>query len=239
MARPLALRVVAALAFVWAFLLGAPAWAEAPAARGVTVVVQGDVAAGTVWPLAQAVYASRILRPSGIDEPRARALVGQPSAAQELVELRDGVRDEGAVSRRVIGAIAGLTHASTVAVVRASETPGHVQIRLFSEDRFDVALYDGDPADATWRNDVVRALEHRIDPTAAQTPAVAAAPKPKKPEAASGPRPFYKSPWFWAGFGAAALLGGTVLVVSQVTKNDDIRVHVQPPSGAATSALRF
>ena len=211
-----------------------------PAGRGVVVVVQGAATPGLVWPLAQAIYASAALRPPGIDEPKARALVGQ-GGPSELAELRDGVHDEGAVSRRVLAAIAANTRAAAVAVVRGSEAPNHVQVRLFVVDHFDVALYDGDPTDPGWRGEVVRALEVRqtASPPGRDehgAPAQNGTPKRSEP---SGPRPFYRSPWFWGGLAAAAVLGGAVLIVSQVTKHDDVRIHVQPPSASAVTALRF
>ncbi len=216
---------------------------SAPPSRGVAVLVLGPAdVADRAWGFARAVYASRALLPAGITEPRARTLVGQPVAAataetRELAELRDGVHDEGAVSRRVLGAIAGAAQAAAVAVVRPGDTPGHVQVRLYVTERaaFDVTLYDGDPGDAAWRADVVKALERRFDPEA--KPAAVAPPRTPRADT-TGPRPFYKSPWFWGAIGGAVLLGGTALIVTKITSNDDVRVRVEPP-GSAASALRF
>ena len=244
----LASRLFAACALALGFLLAlvpARVLAAEPPAKGVAVLVLGDPQLGAVtWGLAHDVYASPALLPSGITEARARSLVGQTAAAttpdtKELLELRDGVHDEGAVSRRVLTAIASSTHAAAVAVVRATEAPDHVQIRLYLVDRgaFDVTLYDGDPSDPAWRTDVVHALERRFDPQA-KPAAPAKVVAVKRSETTAGSHPFYKSPWFWGAVGAAVLLGGTALVVTKVTSSDDVHVRVQPPS-ASSAALRF
>lgn len=233
------------LAVVVAFLAPRPAAAAAPPAHGVALLVLGEAElADRAWPLAQAVYASRVLLPPGVTEARARTLVGRAAAAgaedtRELAELRDGVHDEGAVSRRVLGAIAGTTQAAAVAVVRPSETPGHVQVRLYLVDRaaFDVTLYDGDPTDGAWRTDLVQALERRFDPAAKAAPPVVAKAAPLH-DTRNEKRPFYKSPWFWGALGGAVLLGGTALLVTKVTENTDVRVRVEPPASAA-AALHF
>ncbi len=222
-----------------------PATANTAKSRGVAVLVLGEPELGTLsWALARDIYAAPVLLPPGIDEARARSLVGQSRAAttpdtKELAELRDGVHDEGTVSRRVLSAIASTTRAAAVAVVRAAVTPGHVQVRLYLADRaaFDVTLYDGDPSDPSWRSDVVHALEVRFDPRAnpATSTKLNAA---KTSETRTGSRPFYASPWFWGAIGGAALLGGTALVITKVTASDDVHVRVEPPT-AASAALRF
>lgn len=230
-------------------LAPAPARAAEPAtakSSGVAVLVLGEAELGALsWALAREVYAAPALFPPGMNEARARSLVGQSRAAStpetpdttELAELRDGVHDEGTVSRRVLSAIASTTRAAAVAVVRAAVTPGHVQVRLYLADRaaFDVSLYDGDPRDPSWRSDVVHALEGRFGPRANAAPA-AKLKAAKTSE--TGSRPFYASPWFWGAIGGAALLGGTALVATKLTASDDVHVRVEPPT-AASAALRF
>lgn len=224
--------------------LCAPALARADAAaRGVAVVSMGAVESNAAYALAQEVYRSARLRPSGIDEAKARVLIGQapstPSAeTSRLAELREGVRDEGAVSRSVLGALANASHAEAVALLRPSEAPGHLQIRLFllAQSSFDVSLYDGDAGDPAWRSEVVHALERRFDPeAAAAAPPVAGAKKPKGESSAS--TSFYKSPWFWGAIGGAVLLGGTALLISHVTSSEDVRIRVEPPVSSTQSAL--
>lgn len=222
---------------------------ERPAkGNGIVVVApvsEAPVDAAALYALAQAIYREPTLRPSALDDTRARALLGQsvaPAAATadsaRFSELRDGVRDDGAVSRSVLGTMATSTRATAVAVVRPGETPGHVQIRLFLAESasFDVSLYDGEATDPAWRTEVVRALLRRFDPNAVAPTAVPT----KKVESSTGARAFYKSPWLWAALGGAVLLGGTALVVSQVRSNEDVLVRVEPPaSGVAPSSLGF
>ena len=222
--------------------------------HGVVVVAPTSAVAAdgpALYALAQAIYREQALRPSALDDARARALLGQsvaPASADSarFSELREGIRDDGAVSRSVLSTLASSTHAEAVAVVRPADTPEHVQIRLYlaSTGAFDVSLYDGVATDAAWRAEVVRALVRRLDPTAASAAPAASTdtkPAPKKSDSAISSRAFYKSPWLWAALGGAVLLGGTALVVSHVTSNEDVRVRVEPPasSGVAPASFAF
>lgn len=230
-----------------AWLLPGGARAEGHEMHGVAVVSMGEVDAVAAYALAQGVYHSTALKPAVIDEPRARALLGQKpqvdtAESTRFAELRDGVRDEGAVSRSVLASIASGSQAEAVALIRPSETPGHVQIRLYlaSNNAFDVSLYDGDANDPAWRNEVVHALERRFDPNAAAaTPVAAHKPSKKAEKSDSRSLPFYKSPWFWGAIGGAVVLGGTALLVSHVTSSEDVKIRVEPPTNTASSALGF
>jgi hypothetical protein len=40
---------------------------------------------------------------------------------------------------------------------------------------------------------------------------------------------FYESPWFWAAIGAALLIGGGVLIATNVQTSDTIHMQVKLP----------
>lgn len=238
----LVLALWAGLAF---FLFGSVAAHAEPKARGIAVLAHGEVEGGSVHALAQAIYLVPALRPLAMNEGRGLVLLGRAPAvasadASRYAELREGVHDEGAVSRSVLAAIAAGAEAEAVAVVRPSETIGHVQIRLYlaASNTFDVSLYDGNAGDPSWRSEVVRALERRFDPSAVRAPSAASPKAEKRSEAKEGSRAFYRSPWFWAGLGGAVLLGGAALLASHLGSNEDVRIRVEPPrSGVASASL--
>jgi hypothetical protein len=75
------------------------------------VVVALPGATGAAWPLARDVYATAGLRPSAIDEGRARVLCGEPAAPDATPDLRDlaadvaAIRGDDAPSRALLGDI--------------------------------------------------------------------------------------------------------------------------------------
>ncbi len=91
-------------------LAAADGGAPAATRKGVAVVAVGNVR-DEAYDLARAVYKSR-LRPTSLDEVRARVLAGGAIPAnasrelRELGELRAGIVGDGAAARRVLGGIA-------------------------------------------------------------------------------------------------------------------------------------
>lgn len=211
-------------------------------ARGVAVVAIGEAAEHS-WTLTQALYQSPSLFPPALSEARARALItGAHTDAEtaELAELRAGIHDEGVVSRQLLHTIGERVGAAAVLVARARDAK-RLELRLFvlASDTFDVAQYEGDPTAVTWRGEVVRSLERRLGPApSAKVEPTKSAKNSAKSAETSGSRPFYKSPWFWAALGGAALLGGTALVVSQVQSDSDVLVRALPPAPTSTAAFR-
>jgi hypothetical protein len=163
-----AARVAATLAC--ALALPSVAWADAPPPRDPGGDVQGAGAAaggiavlarpgaeGAAWGLAQEVYARGQLRPPGLDERRARVLVGGPQGndasptVTELADERAGVHGEDGASRALLRAIASLLGVRAIVVVETGAS-GEPSARVFLVDGgvFDAARYAPDaPAPAT------------------------------------------------------------------------------------------
>ena len=95
--------------------------AAKPAPQGFAVLATNG-ARDEAFALARALYGSR-LRPTALDEVRARVLAGDPPPAnasrelRELAELRAGVRGEDAASRRLLAGIAQQVGAQGLLVV--------------------------------------------------------------------------------------------------------------------------
>lgn len=125
--------------------------ASAGPSDGVAVLVRpgGDVAAG--WALAQEVYADAALRPRGLDEARARVLVGEAPAAdaprgtRDLADERGAVHGEDGASRALLASIASQLGVRALLVVWSGGTEAPA-VRLFFADTqsFDAAVYAPD-----------------------------------------------------------------------------------------------
>ena len=198
------------------------------------VVVATDGATDVAWPLARAVYANEILRPPAIDDAHARVLAGEPATDElaELAELRAGVKGDDAASRQVLAALADKLHVAGVVVVFAGTPPS---ARLFDVETkaFDAARYAPEKDD--WRG-AVKSLERwYLPPTtqpAAAAPLVTVVPKepdtqPAKPKEKS--KAFYESPWFWVAIGGALLIGGGVLIATNIQTSDTLHMQVKLP----------
>ncbi len=130
--------------------------APAGAPHGLAVVAVGDTVA-IAWPLAQKIYAAASLRPNALDEPRARALAGEPSAATDSAEVRDfaemraAVKGDDAPSRAVLTSLAHAVNVRGLVVVSAAPALGGAPTaRVFVADGagFDSASYVPDGAAA-------------------------------------------------------------------------------------------
>jgi hypothetical protein len=93
-----------------------------PAGQGIAVLAIGP-ARDEAFALARAIYGSR-LRPTSLDEVRARVLAGAPPPAnasrelRELAELRAGVTGEDAAGRRLLSGLAQQVGAQALLVVK-------------------------------------------------------------------------------------------------------------------------
>jgi hypothetical protein len=99
-----------------------PARPASPAGQGIAVLAVGP-ARDEAFALARAIYGSR-LRPTALDEVRARVLAGAappPNASRELRELaevRAGITTEDAAGRRLLTGLAQQVGAQALLVVR-------------------------------------------------------------------------------------------------------------------------
>jgi hypothetical protein len=226
----------------------------APARQGIAVLGMGS-AKDEAYALARAVYGSS-LRPRNLDEIRARVLAGDPPPSlsskevRELSELRASIKDDDAVSRRVLASIAKDLNVAAILVVKVEAAapvdadagadggaPGNkASARLFLTEtgEIDAARYSPeaglDGPDA-WKP-TVASLERRFPGPAAPPPSAATPDKPAptmRPDEAPGPKPFYASAWFWGAIGGAVLIGGIFFVASQDTSDDPIHLQMRVP----------
>jgi hypothetical protein len=97
-----------------------------PAGQGIAVVAVGP-ARDEAFALARAVYGSR-LRPTSLDEVRARVLAGGPAPAnasrelRDLAEIRAGITGDDAAGRRLLGGIAQQIGAQALLVVKVERS---------------------------------------------------------------------------------------------------------------------
>lgn len=102
---------------------GSSSLPERPAGQGIAVLAIGNNAHEQAFALARAVYGSR-LRPTALDEVRARVLAGgapPPNASRELrelAEIRAGTTGEDAAGRRLLAGIAQQIGVEALLVVK-------------------------------------------------------------------------------------------------------------------------
>ncbi len=200
-----------------------------------TAVVATAGATDAAWPLAIAIYASPLLRPSShdVDDKRARVLAGEPPADEsadlrELAESRVAVRGDDAASRQVLTAIATKLHLDALVVVVAGRPPTARVFRTLS-GKFEAAHYEPDrwstPTAATW-DSAADSIVHAL--TVVHTPPVLqATEKPIVPT--KTPKAFYESPWFWVAVGVGALAGGGVLIATNIQTSDAVHLQMTLP----------
>jgi hypothetical protein len=218
-------------AMVFALLTCRSARADEPAPKPKgLVVVATDGATDAAWPLARAVYGVDMLRPRDIDDAKARVLAGEAASSEltELAELRAGVKGDDAASRQVLAALADKLHVVGVVVVFGGDPPS---ARLYDAESkaFDAAKYA--PEKGEWAG-AVKSLERWYLPTPAPlVTAVPTEPEPAKPKdkPKEKSKSFYESPWFWVAIGAAVLIGGGVLIATNVQTSDTIHMQVKLP----------
>jgi hypothetical protein len=233
------LRAWLASMLVLALLLATSVLAYATELGTGFAVVAVDGATDVAWPLAQGVYKSALLRPSGIDDARARILAGEPTPPlappelTEFAELRAGVKGDDAASREVLAALAQKLGVHAIIVVFAKEQDQSPSARVYDATTraFDAARYSPDAGDAAalWTG-TLQSLERPYRPQESLSvlgtvKAVVPPPKPKPSES----KPFYESPWFWLAIGTAVLVGGGVLIATNLQTSDTIHLKMQLP----------
>jgi hypothetical protein len=206
--------------------------------QGVAVLAIGD-ARDDAFAAARAVYTTT-LRPSSLDELRARVLAGDaaPSTAtkdlRELAELRAGIHGDDAASRKLLAGIAQQLRLEGILLVGREEPEGDagapsVFARLFiaGSGELDAARYAPDPASPTpWRATVASVAARfpkPAQPIARVPAATMATPDPKEK------KPFYTSPWLWGAIGATLALGAFFYFVGQDTSDDPIHLQMRVP----------
>jgi hypothetical protein len=177
---------------------------------------------------------------------------------RDLGELRAGVKGDDAASRQLLASIATRTRVRAILVVSIAEvdetTPAsdagatdpdagttvraaRPRARLYLADTndLDAARYapdDGMVGMEAWQSTVL-SLERRFPPppggAAGPHPAVATSPASLRVPEEKDSKPFYKSPWFWGGIGAAVLLGGFFYFASRDTSDDPIHLEMRVP----------
>ena len=117
-------------------------------------------AEGAAWALAKEAYARPSLRPPGLDEPRARVLVGEPAASgapettRDLADERASIHGDDGASRALLRSIASQLEVRALVVVEpgAAGVPS-ARVFLAESGAFDAARYEPDPAPAPAASD--------------------------------------------------------------------------------------
>lgn len=212
----------------------APAPVAAP--QGLAVVALGE-ATDAAWPLAQAVYGTPSLRPTMLDEARARVLCGEPAPAGAAPELRDlaeslaAVKGEDAPSRMLLGEIARRLNVRALLVVRVEAGRATARVFLPETGTFDAAAYAPDAGPTVAWTAAAQSLGRTFGgvPGAAPAPALATHEEP----VITGPPPrgkaFYESGWFWGALGAAAFAGGAIFFATRDNGESTIHLQMQVP----------
>ncbi len=123
-----------------------------PPRTGIAIVARPGAEAAA-WALAKDVYARDALRPVGLDEARARVLVGDPAPAdaprttKDLADERAAIHGDDGASRALLTTIASQLNVRALVVVEASGA-GEASARVFLVDSqtFDAARYAPDAA---------------------------------------------------------------------------------------------
>lgn len=226
---------------------GAPAPIAAPTPQGVAVVAfPGSTDAA--WPLAAGVYADPALRARSVDEASARVLCGDAPAADAPAALRDlaqtvaALRDDDAPSRVLLAEIARrFAVRALVAVWLDAGAHPTAHVFLPESGTFDAAFYLPDVPDpatgaansASWSR-AVQSLDRAYASAAAPVPAAANSP-PRlathevPQERSRSHAPFYESPWFWGGLGAAAAAAAAIYLSTRDTSSPTIHLELQVP----------
>ncbi len=200
------------------FLVGMNASAQE--AFGVAVVAE-EAATDAAWNLAREVYRTPGLRPSGLNDTTARALLGDalPKTNEplltELSELRRGIHGDDPMSRAALSDLARRLHVRAILVVFAK--PIRAWPYSPTSNSFERVSYLPDTAQADVWTQAVQAVSIAYG-SAPVTPA----------KARSGTRKFYDSPWFWGAVGAAAAGGITAGIISSTSGSSQIgwQMHI-------------
>ena len=189
----------------------------------------------------------RGLRPTTLDEARARVLAGEPPAAGAPQDLRDladtiaAVHGDDAPSRALLADIAHRVQASRLLVVRMED--GHPSARVFfaASATYDAASYAPDEGTPLAWKGAVESLARTYgppppppSPPAPPSPPLAAPPLATHDEvlAATAPpasKAFWQKGWFWGAVGAAAFAAGAIFFATRDNGPSSIHLIVQVP----------
>ncbi len=208
----------------------------APATTHGLAVVAFPGAADAAWPLAQAVYADRSLRPDGLDDARARVLCGDappPGAAAPLRDIAQTVaalRRDDAPTRILLGELARQVPVRGLIAVWM-DASGRPIARIFlpESNGFDAAIYTPDEGPSVSWSGAARSLARIFAPAPpGAAPALATHEAPTSDREGRG-SPFYQSPWFWGGIGAAAAAAAAIYLATRDSGSPTIHLEVQVP----------
>jgi hypothetical protein len=202
--------------------------------QGVAVLAIGNATEAT-WGVAQKIYASPVLRPSGVDEAHARVLAGEapatdaPKDLRDLADTRAAIRGDDAPSRQLLASIAATFAVRGVVVVDTTASGPRARLFLVDSSEFDAASWTpvADEAGSLSWEAAVRSLERTLQPKI--TPAAPLELPPKTKAKTEESHPFYASPWFWGAIGGAAFLGGAIYFATRDTSPGSIHLQMQVP----------
>jgi hypothetical protein len=220
-----------------------PATAPTPPHGLAVVAIAG--ATDAAWPLAQAIYANPNLR-ADVRDAEARVLCGEPAppaspeSLKDLGETVSALRAEDAGSRALLADISRRLRARALVVVHMDRSRPLARIFLPETAAFDAATYHPDgrepsvempgPAPAPTWSDAAQSIARFYAPSDAPLKGPALATQSTPPVKRAEPaHPFYESPWFWAGVGAAALAGGAFYLGTRDSGPKTIHLDVQVP----------
>ncbi len=220
------------------------------ATRGLAVVALNGATDAT-WALAREVYASALLRPTSIDDARARVLAGEapatnaPADVRDLAQLVAAVKGDDAASRQLLAGIAAQLGVRGVVVVDTQKPRPSARVYVADAGTFDAARYAPDDTPLLSWNGAVQSLTRTYAPltapSTAPTPPIAPTPASSQAPAAAlhdGPRldnspppgkKFYESGWFWGAIGAAAFAGGALFFATRDNTASTIHLQMQAP----------
>jgi hypothetical protein len=212
--------------------------------QGVAVVALEGTTDAT-WPLAQAVYQNKGLRPSYFHDSDARILAGEPagpkaSAKQrELQELREAVHGDDTPSRGILSSLAHQMHVKAILVV--FKAANGVEVRAFDpQSRHFLAVRWGatGPGVAGW-NEAVKDFQQRWGSVVPkEVPPTSVSVSSKQPS--DGKSSIFTSGWFWGAVVFAAAAGVTVYLVSRNPSTDSgvpLKATVQRLNKLSPSAV--
>jgi hypothetical protein len=167
------------------------------------VLAQGNATA-PAWSLARAIYGDPGLLPAGLDETRARILVGEAAGLEasrelhDLAETRAAIHGDDAPSRSLLETIAASLRVKAVVVVE-QDPAGKPSARVFvpATGAFDTVLYQPDSSvSVTWGagasittwTSAANALHRSFADATTPAPAIVAVPaSPVTPGSKDGP----------------------------------------------------
>jgi hypothetical protein len=219
--------------------------APAPTPSGIAVLaLPGAIDAS--WPLAQEVYGTPSLRPSGVDEAHARVLCGEPPATNAPADLRDlaaaiaSVHGGDPASRAILSDVARRLNVRALVLVQGGDGRPSAHVFLAETGTFDAASYAPDDGPVLLWSAATASLARAFGQPASAGPAPPPPPPLEAPSLATHEEPviateqpkskaFYESGWFWGALGAAAFAAGAVYFATRDNSASTIHLEMQVP----------